>query len=262
MSLTNDQITAQNFKDFYGQIRPYLNGNVPTFANTFNKSDLYSTDETLIGRWIDGKPLYQKVVTITTASSVTGDWQNGLDLSALDIEYFTVINSTTPHNGDPLLVDTYVQYKYNKTTKYFQYASENPWMKDHVIKCIIQYTKVNDTQMSITDGNEYSLDEQVVGKWIDNKPIYQKTVSCGTLATGISNLPHNIANIDTVIDFVGEAKRSDGYRFVFPILHSDETWNCYIHGVNATDIVFIIGTKATGTYALTDTYVTIRYTKI
>ncbi len=26
MSLTNDQITAQNFKDFYGQIRPYLNG--------------------------------------------------------------------------------------------------------------------------------------------------------------------------------------------------------------------------------------------
>lgn len=26
MALTSDQITAQNFKDFYGQIRPYLNG--------------------------------------------------------------------------------------------------------------------------------------------------------------------------------------------------------------------------------------------
>ena len=26
MALTNEQITAQNFKDFYGQIRPYLNG--------------------------------------------------------------------------------------------------------------------------------------------------------------------------------------------------------------------------------------------
>lgn len=33
MALTSDQITAQNFKDFYDAIRPYLNGgNANTFA--------------------------------------------------------------------------------------------------------------------------------------------------------------------------------------------------------------------------------------
>lgn len=33
MALTNDQITAQNFKDFYDQIRPYLNGGITPTTN-------------------------------------------------------------------------------------------------------------------------------------------------------------------------------------------------------------------------------------
>ena len=36
----------------------------PTYymQNTFNTNSVYSTDEMIIGRWIDGKPLYRKVV--------------------------------------------------------------------------------------------------------------------------------------------------------------------------------------------------------
>ena len=67
MSLTNDQITAKNFQEFYAQIRPYLNGQVPPVFNKFSKSDLYSTDEKMIGRWIDGKPLYQKTYSDTVS---------------------------------------------------------------------------------------------------------------------------------------------------------------------------------------------------
>ena len=66
MSLTNDQITAKNFKEFYEAIRPYLNGSFPTaIANKFDKANMYSTDEQIVGRWIDGKPLYQKTFVQT-----------------------------------------------------------------------------------------------------------------------------------------------------------------------------------------------------
>lgn len=37
--------------------------------------DVYSTEETRIGTWIDGKPLYRKVVPFTFPSS--GGWHNG-----------------------------------------------------------------------------------------------------------------------------------------------------------------------------------------
>lgn len=38
-------------------------------------SDIYSTEETRIGTWIDGKPLYRKVIEFTFPSS--GGWHNG-----------------------------------------------------------------------------------------------------------------------------------------------------------------------------------------
>lgn len=34
-------------------------------ANKFSKGDLYSTDEKMIGQWINGKPLYQRVIPVT-----------------------------------------------------------------------------------------------------------------------------------------------------------------------------------------------------
>lgn len=35
--------------------------------------DVYSTEETRIGTWIDGKPLYRRVYQITTPAEDTGD---------------------------------------------------------------------------------------------------------------------------------------------------------------------------------------------
>ena len=72
MALTNDQITAQNFKDFYNHIMPYLNGQ-PALN--------YSTDEQVVGTWIDGKPIYQKTIDFgalpnNTTKSVNHNIQN------------------------------------------------------------------------------------------------------------------------------------------------------------------------------------------
>ena len=42
----------------------------------------YSTDEQIVGRWIDGKPVYQKIIESTTSS--VGAW-TGIDISNLSI---------------------------------------------------------------------------------------------------------------------------------------------------------------------------------
>ena len=65
MALTPDQITAQNFKDFYMQILPYLG------KGGGGGSMNYSTDEQVVGTWIDGKPLYQKSGTYTFTETKT-----------------------------------------------------------------------------------------------------------------------------------------------------------------------------------------------
>lgn len=73
------------------------------------------------------------------------------------------------------------------------------------------------TQINITDdeqevvegGTIYSEDEQVIGLWTDNKPLYQKTIfKTGTLATGqfISEDVSDL-NIDTFVDLEGWAER-------------------------------------------------------
>lgn len=65
MALTADQITAQNFKDFYQQILPYLG------KGGGGGSMNYSTDEQVVGTWIDGKPLYQKTYQISQFPNTT-----------------------------------------------------------------------------------------------------------------------------------------------------------------------------------------------
>lgn len=83
MALTADQITAKNFKEFYDKIFPYLNGGLAR--------NNYSTDEQVVGTWIDGKPLYQKTVEITTPSALDTN-TNVYDLSSLSISNIVYMN--------------------------------------------------------------------------------------------------------------------------------------------------------------------------
>lgn len=51
---------------------------------------------------------------------------------------------------------------------------------------------------------KYSTTEQVVGEWINGKPIYQKTVDCGALPNSTTkNTAHGIANLDQVVHIEG-----------------------------------------------------------
>ncbi len=63
----NTIVTKGDLKALYtDKIAPYLGANM---MMSTNNSDYYSTDEKVVGVWMDGKPLYQKTFTGSTASS-------------------------------------------------------------------------------------------------------------------------------------------------------------------------------------------------
>ena len=51
----------------------------------------------------------------------------------------------------------------------------------------------------------YSTEEREIGVWTDGKPLYQKTINLGTLTQDSNwhSTPHNISNIERVIEVIG-----------------------------------------------------------
>ena len=54
----------------------------------------------------------------------------------------------------------------------------------------------------VEDENEYSLEEQIIGKWIDGKILYRKCFSKTNVSTGSTNVG-NISNLENVITIRG-----------------------------------------------------------
>ena len=104
---------------------------------------------------------------------------------------------------------------------------------------------------------KYSLQEQVVGEWIDGKPLYQKTIDGGKLPNNTSKeVAHNISDIDAVVECFGYFNNSSAYvQFpnANPVGGSFFT-TCYANATNIT-----LGTNWDGSNA--DSFVTLKYTK-
>ena len=64
-------IRESNLKSFYEDIKPFLG--CPAYVTQEGSAEYYSTKEKVIGRWVDGKPLYQKTFyksSVTASPSV------------------------------------------------------------------------------------------------------------------------------------------------------------------------------------------------
>ena len=137
-------------------------------------------------------------------------------------------------------------------------------------KFTIFYTKTTDTPWSgkfvpqgygyVSSGDIYSFEERQVGVFADGKPLYQKTVSCGTLPNNTTKeIEHGISNIDDVANIFVIAKNP-----------TSGVWQ-NVPTVNTTNLnqqiqAWISGTKvhirsAIDYSAYTSCYVTIQYTK-
>ena len=116
----------------------------------------------------------------------------------------------------------------------------------------------------ITPKFEYSTTETVVGKWIDNKPIYRKVIHVNSLTpsgTDYANIPHGINNIDKLVNIrcMGSVESSTFFNF------TNYTW---FDENNGTVHVFVdnqyIGVMYQGSgtmYFVDDAYFILEYTK-
>ena len=127
------------------------------------------------------------------------------------------------------------------------------------------YTRIqnNGTWNSWTPlGKVYATNEARVGKWVDGKPIYKKTTYVKSLPNNNwVNVPHNIANVDEIIDIYGKMTTPSNHTTV-PINFAGTsalygTGNALCVRADRTNIV--IGTTAN--WSVNEAYITLEYTK-
>jgi hypothetical protein len=113
----------------------------------------------------------------------------------------------------------------------------------------------------------YSTEEQVVGTWIDGKPLYQKTFEItNTISTttpsDFTNIEHGIDNIDVVTNIMGAARRRDDDNSMwYPIGMADTDQTAYTIAVrmNSKYISYYIRRYSVG--EIKKLFVTAQYTK-
>lgn len=172
---------------------------------------IYSDNERLIGIWRDNKPLYQKTFVLPTPVSVSySSWDNmgvsvtngeniiiclGIATDGTCTPLMAYFNSDTlmcqsPRNGAPSYSTQYITIQYTKTT---DAPGSGNWNTDGVPTV------------------HYSTAEQVIGTWIDGKPLYQITVDVPS--------PVNDSN-EHLIDLTALSIEECPYLFGHAVRHS------------------------------------------
>ena len=186
------------------QLRGEVNHDVPF--------DYYSEEEQLIGQWVDGKPIYRKIIQLTeTISLGNSNWtstgyvmEDMIPISVRAIYYDDNGENNTPPLAFYILNNILQLMSYRNGT---QLITPNHYL-------VIEYTKTTDTSidkkeivanginMQLYDGTHYSEDELLIGQWIDGKPLYRKvyTVTKEIKGNEVKLADISILNIDTIVD--------------------------------------------------------------
>lgn len=154
------------------------------------------------------------------------------------------------------------QQDYHDTEAHEPYAGTVRPTNTSVLYCI-KYEPTYFMQNTY-NGNVYSTDEQIVGRWIDGKPIYQKTYETvlPETTTGVEtivSIDANTASLDKIIEMSAIASNlTTNVTFSLPWTNSNGTLDkiCY----EGNDDVFRI-TNGEPLHNGSPVYITIKYTK-
>lgn len=234
-----------------------LENYVDKITNTVAMASCYSTDEKIVGRWTDGKPVYQKTYHFSTRVVLA----SGVNENILQLPSEMVLISGIAHDTDYSFVQNQIQIGKNNGYLYI-YNAKN--VSVGLCDITLQYTKTTDTPgTGPTPGNLiylpalYSEEEREVGVWTDGKPLYEKTVNFGSLPNNTTKtVSSGLSNI-SIQQIFGVAKSSNGFTVTLP--HRE------ISGSGNIDIVYqadnYIRIKTDYDYSGYTAYVTLQYTK-
>ena len=109
---------------------------------------------------------------------------------------------------------------------------------------------------ALSEATTYSTTEQVIGTWIDGKPLYRKTINIGALPdTTTKEISHNIANISTITKVYGFATTGQTF-YPLPFVYDVTTKTIGLYA-NVTKIFVWTGNDRSSFTG----YVTLEYTK-
>lgn len=104
----------------------------------------------------------------------------------------------------------------------------------------------------------YSLEEKCVGVWIDNKPLYQKTLVYNNITKGrVDNLAHNISDIDKIVYNDWVFVNSQNHQSVTGFENTSNNYWAAIFSIGDIGISYRIGTD----WAVDTLIVNVKYTK-
>ena len=228
---------------------------------------IYSDDERCIGVWRDGKPLYQKTISFDDTMFQNDGSGKKITVTIPDVEAIKTSQVFIENNIMPLtyaqgsIYATYWAIVNNPNTVdiVFRYSSEiGSNLHGFFINstAILQYTKTTDTAGTaawVPTGAtpvHYSLNEQVIGTWIDGKPLYQRTLEFQDFSISTSQVKNLITLTDITVMSVDSLIIENGNQFPLP---EKTTRICH----RATGVLEI---SAEGNWRGT-LYITLQYTK-
>lgn len=137
-------------------------------------------------------------------------------------------------------------------TKIGNLAQLNTTNKSNLVSAIDEVNS-NDIRRST-----YTTSEQVIGKWIDGKPVYRKVLNIGTPSSQRTYPTHGISNLENVIKLYGFCYTDGSTRQIIPMTYTN--WEIFAYDI--TDTVFTLNFSANQWSANpTNVYVVFEYTK-
>lgn len=104
----------------------------------------------------------------------------------------------------------------------------------------------------------YSTEEQVIGTWVNGKPLYKKTVDFGAFPNNTTkSVPHGISNISKIVKITAIASASNIFLSVPWASPDNAIYNPYLYA----DLTNINLRTARDMTNYTECYVTLEYTK-
>jgi len=174
IAVTDGKLAFDTFQDNNGDYHIGINGladpdyNLYVHGNIGGNINIYSSDEIKTNDiWIDGKPIYRKVVsgtytTPSTASSrVNIELLSGVSALVKKSGLYDVQNSTNPrvYIGDPVIstgggIDAYSGITFNSSTNIVRMEVSVPQSAYHsktgCFELTLEYTKITDTTSTTT----------------------------------------------------------------------------------------------------------------
>lgn len=232
--------------------------------------EIYSTEERVVGCWTDGKPLYQKTITLSSGVTVADSWTT-IYTDAL-IGTIGQLVKVLYDNMDNYGTNGVMNYKPNGNNLQAVYPITGGLNVLSGAKFTLWYTKTADTAgsgpwtPSGVPAIHYSTDEHVIGTWIDGSTLYEKTIQTTSPSSRTDSEVADLTslNIDILVDLKGVINSTTVNQFV-PIFWSypaDSFSNSLFSATYyAKTEKKLRQVTAQAAYQSSTEYITIQYTK-